>query len=212
MATKKFEIKIPQKAIDLKVEHENVLRLFQDDFDSSLNGKLKLIQLMSGVRLSDLRLMSVNDVNYVFNTCISVLSNFRVNEKPQQTIVLGGKEFELIDPHKVSTAWHIDFNQSIKVNKADKDPVWMACMFYFPKGEIYGEVDGNENLIHPIRDRYELFKNEMPLQAYIEAKAFFLTKLQKSINRYMAKERAKKATLKVVNKINRLRGKEQLTL
>ncbi len=54
-------------------------------------------------------------------------------------------------------------------------------MFYFPKGAVYGDVDENDNLLNPIRERYNDFADHMELKVFLEACAFFLRKAERSM-------------------------------
>jgi hypothetical protein len=146
-------------------------------------------------------------VEKLYRVALGSFVGFRLNDHPPKEIVLDGKAFELIDPNKVASGWHIDFSNI----DYEKDPVKAACMFYYPKGHKYGEVDENKNLINPIVDRYDTMRDHLPLQAFLEASAFFLKKSVKSMQLQLAQQKGAMIGTKINKKLKSLFGRKQST-
>lgn len=102
---------------------------------------------------------------------------------PPKEITINGKTYELVNPEKIGVGWHIDWANG----DIEKDPVRMACLMYYPKGAIYGEVDAYDNLINPIKDRYKEFENHLPI-INIPRGIQFLQRFVTSTKRYTDKE------------------------
>ena len=172
-----IEIRIPKTAKDLRIRHNKVLNDLVIVKNPSLSDEILFLSEFTGVPMYELKKLYPSNINKLYRLSVRALSQLDINPSPPQVISLDGKEFELVDPHKVASGWHIDFSGT----DISKDPVKVACLFYFPKGEKYGETDENGNLINPIKDRYELFQDHMELGTFLEASAFFLQKFALSI-------------------------------
>lgn len=140
----------------------------------------------------------LEDTLQLYRHMCQVYSQIHIEEPPQE-ITLGGVAFRRIDPHKDGTGWHIDFS------KADikEDPVRMACLFYYPKAaKKYGEKDQNGNLLYPIADRYEVFKEHFPLEVFINSTAFFLTKIERLVRLSTETQRVERKLKKLLAPIS----------
>ena len=148
-------------------------------------------------------------------TAIKAMSNMDVTSKLPESITLKGQRFCLVDPGKVGIGWHIDWNSSAKQKTIEKDPVRLACLFYLPEGYNYSDVDANGNITHPIASRYELFKEEFPLDLFIRCTNFFLKRSLTLTKRSMVREIARRSRRKIntgVAVLNLFNGKPQLKL
>jgi len=201
------EIRIPRSKKDLRIRHNKAL---SNNIVSnpSLSEKSIFLHELTQAPLHSIRKLSVKDVDKLYRLCILSFAGFKLNDEPPKEIVLEGQAFELVNPDKVSTGWHIDWDV---ISKQD-DPVKYACMYYFPKGEVYGESDTNGNILHPSSDRYELFKEHFPLQVYLECRAFFLNRYEKSIRLQVAKAKGEQMGMKIRSKLQGMLGRKQSTL
>ena len=201
------EIRIPKSKKDLRIRH---LKAFSEGMFSdnpTLSEKIIFLSDLTGVPLYEFRKLSEKNNNKLYRIASLSCSGFKMNDKPPQNITLNNKEFELIDPTKAPTGWHIDKSKT----DAIKDPARMACLFYFPKGERYGDTDEHSNLVNPISDRYETIKEHLPLQVYLEASAFFLKQYERSMTLQVAKLRGQKFGKKLNRILRNTSGKNQLT-
>lgn len=126
-------------------------------------------------------------------------ANFDVNKRPPKDITINGKVYEMVNPEKIGVGWHMDWSHL----DIESDPVRMACLMYYPKGAIYGDVDEYDNLLNPIKDRYNDFENHFPLQTFLEASDFFLERFVQSAKRYTGSQ----ILISKARKLNPFNGK-----
>lgn len=200
-------IKIPKGKKDLRIKHHKAITESVFSERPTLEEKIIFLADLTGTPLYELKQLGKKDVELLYATSLMSFAGFKLNDSPPKQITLDGKEFELIDPHKVAAGWHIDFSNTDLKN----DPVRKACLYYFPKGEKYGATDDNGNLIHPIKDRQETIREHLPLQAYLEADAFFLSKLHRSISLQATAEKAAKRGANIREAVKSLFGRKQST-
>lgn len=198
MKTKSFSI--PKTTKDLRIRHLKALTNSTYENELSLEEVAQFMADFTGEHINDIRMLDAKDLINMYVHVKTIYSDIRINT-PVKEVILGGMTYELIDPHKVASGWHMDFSKG----DISKDPVWMACLFYYPKGVKYGQTDDNKNLLYPVKDRYNIFEREMELQTFLDASAFFLTKIEKSIKQSMVTQ---KATEKVVKILKPLLGKK----
>ena len=196
-----MEIRLPKNTEDLRIKHLKALNGVEEEPPRNLNDLIDFVCEFTGEKRSLVELFTTKgEILKIYEHLLGLFNDFKVMSKPPQTITLKGKEFELINPEKVGIGWHIDFEKS----DIEKDPVRVACLFYYPKGEIYGAKDENKNLINPIKDRYKEFENHFPLSTFLEASNFFLQRFVTSTKRYTDKE----IMLMKVRKLNPFNGRK----
>tara|TARA_R110002012_G_scaffold5793_2_gene26871 strand:+ start:931 stop:1548 length:618 start_codon:yes stop_codon:yes gene_type:complete len=201
------EIRIPRSKKDLRIKHLKALQECVISESPTLTDKVIFLTDLTGTPLYELRKLKPKAIDKLYAVAVMSFAGFKINDEPPQEIELDGNMFELINPHKVASGWHIDFS-SIDI---EKDPVRAACLFYYPKGHSYGETDENNNLINPIADRYETIKEHLPLQAYLEASAFFLKKSERSMNLQLVRLKAQRTGRKINQRLKSLLGRKQST-
>jgi len=202
-----MEVKLPSKTKDLRIEHFTALQnpYFLTEEKLDIMDQLEFIHLFTSISRPKLKRINATDIAKMFNHIVRLYSGIKVN-KPPREITLNGIEFELINPEKVGVGWHADFSKG----DMKKDAVYFGCLFYFPKGAKYGDVDENDNLLNPIADRYDIIKEHMPLDVFMNASAFFLSKIKQSMQISVQILRTKMAIEKMLNPLN-LRGKKAST-
>lgn len=194
------EIRIPKHKKDLRIKHLKALNECVISENPTLSEKVIFLADLTGTPLYELRKLKPKAIDKLYAVAAMSFAGFKLNDAPPKEIELDGKMFELINPHKVASGWHMDHSET----DGKTDPVRMACLYYFPKGEKYGEEDENKNLINPISDRYETIKEHLPLQAYLEASAFFLSILYRSERLRLAKRTGINKGLKFRKSVKRL--------
>lgn len=207
-----FEVKIPKSANDLRIKHYGIFKDGSKLIDQSMNGKIEFISKLTGLHLSELRILSQKQVDEIWKHAVVACSGLTIGSEPPQEIVMDGITFELINPKKVGIGWHIDFGAVIQAKLIENDPLTVACLFYHPKGHIYGEVDVNKNIIHSIEWKKPIFEEHFQLRTFLESSAFFLNWWQASTMKSTVKGIATNHTIKVVNKMRGSLGKEPLTI
>lgn len=180
-----MEIKAPKTVADLRIKHFAALSnpVYQTQMDDEL--ACEFIAEFTGLNVDLVKECQPAHLRLVYRHIQTLYASVRLGEPPQE-ITLAGVEYRRINPHKDGTGWHIDFS------KADikEDPVRLACLFYYPKAaKKYGEKDQNGNLLYPIADRYPVFRDHFPLEVFINASAFFLTRTERSIRLSMESQR-----------------------
>lgn len=207
MAIKEFEIKVPASCTDLRIRHEVALKFFKDGIiENNINRKVDFIVAVTGCDLYNVRVLTTSQLQKIYNACVMAFSGMKIGNPPKE-IVLNGEIFEIIDPHKVASGWHIDFSTAVENEVTEKDPTMLACLFYHPKGKLYGSTDGNKNIEISLKDKYEIFKEHFPLQTFLECKAFFLLKYEVLIKEFMVREKTRKSTKKFLNRARLSSGK-----
>lgn len=143
------------------------------------------------------------DVAKVYVKGVDVLSEFNnkfvkeFRKEPTKEIEIKGKTYELIDLKRPNVSFVIDADMS----DFEKDPVRLACMCYVPKGTVYGQMDEAENVTNPIKDRYQDFADEFPLDEYMRLHAFFLNHYVKSVSSYILAMKAQNQLKKALSMI-----------
>lgn len=207
-----MEVKIPTSAKGLRIRHFSSMPMvpedgFKQDYDSLL-----FLAEFTGLGYNRMLDFTLKDIKTMRDTALKAMATMDIVSKLPKSITLKDQTFYLVDPDKVGIGWHIDFNNS----SIKKDPVRLACLFYLQEGYSYSDVDENGNIKFTIASRYELFKEEFPLDLFIRCSNFFLKRSLASTERSMVREIAK---TKAVNKIstgiqvlNLFSGKRRLKL
>lgn len=195
-----MQIKLPKETKDLRIRHYKAYMnpLFGEDMGIEL--MVKFLAEFTGLDENLLKSNSNKDNIKVYNHAVNLMNSFELS-KPPEEITIKGTIYSRVNPDKVSTGWHIDFDRT----DTKTEFVRLACLFYYPKGGRYGAVDDNSNLVHPIHERYEDFENEFPLTTLLNAAGFFLLQLKELINK---STETKKTEIKVRLLLDSLSGKK----
>lgn len=206
-----MKIPLPKHSNDLRIKHYACLDsrfIKEDNAPLTILEQVEFLSLFTGINEKKLLTVNALDIVKMYNHVCELFNDIYISKNPPKEITLNGKVFELVNPDKVGVGWHKDFRDA-NLNEALKnDPVKLACLFYFPKGELYGDIDANDNLLHPISDRYNLFESSMTLKVFLESSAFFLTEFERSTRAYMG-NRKNLNTVKKNVLPNRLSGKNK---
>lgn len=202
-----MEIRLPKTTKDLRIKHYAPLTNDEYQENMTLEKMAQFVSDVSGVGVNKIKSkVHYKDLLEMFTHVTTLYAGINPSSQPPKEITLNGKVYELVNPEKVATGWHIDFGTC----DIEKDPVRLACMFYYPKGSYYGEVDVHDNLIHPIKDRYNVFADHLPLEVFISCCGFFLQSYVKSTRKFTVREIAKSKAMSAIKKVLSL-GKKQST-
>jgi len=196
------ELRLPKRTEDLRIKHFKALSNPNYTDTPTIREVCDFMAEFTGEHYNDVLTWDIPHMIDAYVHVKELYSDIRIN-KPQQVITIGGMEYELINPHKVGAGWHMDFAKG----DINTDPIWMACLFYYPKGVRYGTTDDNKNLLYPIAERRNAVEREMDLQTFLEASAFFLQKIERSMRGSMEKRKATEKTVKIIQS---LRGRKPL--
>lgn len=205
-----IEVKMPGSAKDLRIKHFASMAFAPVNDNPTDSEKILFLSTFTGLRYNQCLDFRINDVNKMTALALRAIAQMDLKSKLPKEITIGKQKFYLVDPNKVGIGWHIDMNNSAKKNWIKKDPVRLACLFYLPEGFNYSDIDENNNITHPIDSRYQLFADEFPLDLFIRASGFFLSRSLNSMMKSMVV--AKNLSLKqrislVTNLINPTHGK-----
>lgn len=186
------DIALPKETKDLRIHHYAVIqnRVYQSKMDLAL--KIDFLSDFTGVHKNELRKIDLEDIYKMYLHCIEIITGYTPQTPPSQ-IEIEGVKYNMVDPFKVSSGWHMDFEKT----DVKRDFVRLACLFYYPDGSDYGDTDKNSNLLHPIAERYEIFRKEFPLSVFLDASAFFLNKYKRSIDRYTVSQKLRMKLKKI---------------
>lgn len=195
------EIKLPKSRNDLRIKHLSILRnsIFQDKMTYEV--ACIFVSEFTGVSINEVRNWRLKDIEQVTVHLSNLFSSMDIKSKPEKEITLNGNQYELVDPEKVGVGWHIDFGAIDKV----RDTYTFAGVMYVEKGTQYGQVDGNKNIQYPLENRKKEFQEHMPLDVYLRASAFFLTKSLKSTRKSLVKQKGNHLGVKMAQVF--MRGK-----
>lgn len=173
MAKQKIkEIKLPKSIDDLRIKHLDLINRIDLTKDFSVPFMVEMISELSGESVDTIRRIDVQDVITLWKQAIKVFGGFKANEKPLEEITINGQVYEMVNPHKVASGWHMDLDNT---NTAE-EPERFAGLMYIEKGTSYGEEDRNKSVIYPLAERSQIFAEHMKLVDYITATSFFLSK------------------------------------
>lgn len=194
-----MDIKLPKSSKDLRIKHLKPIQ--SDKYLGQLDLPLmvEFISDFTGVSKNKLMRIDYKDIVKMTAHINGLYANFDVNKRPPKEITINGKEYEMVNPEKIGVGWHMDWSHL----DIEADPVRMACLMYYPKGAIYGDVDEYDNLLNPIKDRYNDFENHFPLQTFLEASDFFLERFVQSAKRYTGSQ----ILISKARKLNPFNGK-----
>lgn len=194
-----MDIKLPKSSKDLRIKHLKPIQ--SDKYLGQLDLPLmvEFISDFTGVSKNKLMRIDYKDIVKMTAHINGLYANFDVNKRPPKEINVNGKEYEMVNPEKIGVGWHMDWSHL----DIESDPVRMACLMYYPKCAIYGDVDEYDNLLNPIKDRYNDFENHFPLQTFLEASDFFLERFVQSAKRYTGSQ----ILISKARKLNPFNGK-----
>lgn len=204
---KNVPIKLPKSIEDLRIKHSILFDnpLYQDIG----NDHMLLVDFLHdvyGIEKHVLKTLHLSDIHRMYEAAAKAM---RYEPKPPpQEITLDGRTFVRINPNKVGLAWHIDAGATNMV----RDRVRTMCLFYYPKeGKYYGETDTSGNLIHPIAERIDVFREFCPLNYWLDTSAFFFASCERSMSVYMVQQRIKRM-LRKIRSLTNTRGTKSLSL
>lgn len=196
-----MELKIKKRIKDLDLTYIDCFHFINEvKEDWSIVNKIKLVKLYTKKDISN---VVVSDINKAFNIIIEVLNQYKPKEVPIY-VSYDGKDYELHqDYFKLPAGWFID---STNVD-FEKVPELLPAFAYIEKGMQYAEMDESENILNPLRERAEVFKENMTISQYLDLTGFFLRK-QKMFNlSYILTSRKEKSKSKKLSN-----GKKSFTL
>ena len=183
------QLKAPKTIEDLRYKHLSAFtsESFQlKGHNPDVDTIVKFVAAFFGIVEPMVLRMEFSDLQKVYRHCVGLWAGFGLQPLPKE-IEVNGKHYELVDLKRPSAGWVIDSDAS----DFEAEPARLACICYIPKGTKYGDIDENENILHPISERLDDFKQHFPLVLHCHLSAFFLQRYVTFAKRYTAIERAK---------------------
>lgn len=181
-----MEIKLPRTIKELRLQHlEAVAKLNPSGLDAY--DKLVLVNELTGIDTEILRRVSLKDLDAIIKQYFTLITS--CNEvNPPKEIEVNGKKFKLIKSvSEMPLAWHIDLNHFDV-----KDAAVVAAFCYIEKGMSYCELDKQSNVLNPLANRIELFREYLSADVYIALSFFFQKKLKDYTNAYTEIQKQRK--------------------
>ena len=167
---KNYKGTIPNKLSDYRLKHFGAFENYNNGIGSE-EDTIALVAGITGLPFNVVRMIAPKEFAKIHLNIALSFSNFKTSEPPKE-VVIGGKYFTLVDPHKVGMGWHVDFR-----NVSRKSHSMMSAMFYVEKGMKYAQSDEDGNILNSFKDRAKFFEEHFPMALYINANAFFLNKI-----------------------------------
>jgi len=205
MSTQKT-IKLPKTHKDLRIHHFNCIKEF-DEYGMDLPAKVRFVALFINRSVNFVWSIEKDVFEDMYNHIVDLFSKMVIPINPPKEITVDGLVYELIDPKKCATSWHQDWG----LFDINKDPVNIACLFYHPKGHFYGEIDDNDNLIHPVKWKYQHIKHDMELGVFMSCASFFLLNYLKSTKQLISRQIAEKKATRLLQSLPSFLLKKQYT-
>ena len=198
------EIKLPKTIKDLRISHLQALTNEQFGDTMSDEDIVKFVSIFAGISEQEVLTIVPKDVVRMYNHLAEMWDEFKPRNTPPVEIVINGKTYRRADPNKEGYGWHIDWKRNASLD----DPIRLACMMYIPMG-VYGAMDENSNMINPISERYEDFKNDFPLTTYLESQGFFLHNWLRSTTKLTLQRKAHQMAMnsKILKRLSRSKTK-----
>lgn len=173
MKTKTIEVKTSLS--EYRIEHFNSfvdLKRIKNVKFPTPQEKLKVCSDFTGVDLMELRQFNIVSINNLFNSIAEGLGTYENRAVPTE-VKFGETVYSFIcqDWSEVPIGWVAD----VSASDFKEHPEKLAAMCYIEKGMRYGQTSSGSKVIqNPNSDRMEIFKQQFPLDRYIDLSAFFL--------------------------------------
>lgn len=176
-----------------KLEYFEILHNVKDLELIPIRDRVKLNSVFTG--LDEKYLLTVTkQSNYKLSKAINELVEQYTPKAIPTKLKFDGQVYTLReDLGKMPTAFWVDIsNQDI-----EKNPIRMASSIYIEEGMQYSELDANKNWLNPVSKRDKIFKEQLPLETYLDIQGFFLTKYNELTPLYMEAKKVVAKSLKI---------------
>lgn len=196
-----MNIKIPTKISRLKLRHVEAFNLLEGK-EIRVSDKIKVISILTGISEDKLKRYEWKGLRETFNKIVECFNTYEQQELPL-SLTYGGVKYNLVEQmDKMPTGWFIDADTAnLEVN-----PEYLASLCYIEDGMSYAEKDKHNNIKNPLKDRAEVFKNNMPLDTFLDLTGFFLLRHKQYKIAYTQIQQVRIKRLK--EKEERLNGKK----
>lgn len=147
-----------------------------DDLFQMLDFQCQLISIFSGLTVSKVKQLAINDVHRLAGHCTRMLSSYEYAEPLGQVTINGQRYVFEKDFRLITTGQIIDLKL---IDDVASDPVQALAICYVEDGMEYCQEDSRGRVLNPNDKRYQAFKEEFDGVEFMNFFGFFLRESEK---------------------------------
>jgi hypothetical protein len=148
----------------------------EDDLFQMLDFQCQLISIFSGLTVSKVKQLAINDVHRLAGHCTRMLSSYEYAEPLGQVTINGQRYVFEKDFRLITTGQIIDLKL---IDDVASDPVQALAICYVEEGMEYCQEDSRGRVLNPNDKRYQAFKEEFDGVEFMNFFGFFLRESEK---------------------------------
>lgn len=148
----------------------------EDDLFQMLDFQCQLISIFSGLTVSKVKQLAINDVHRLAGHCTRMLSSYEYAEPLGQVTINGQRYVFEKDFRLITTGQIIDLKL---IDDVASDPVQALAICYVEEGMEYCQEDSRGRVLNPNDKRYQVFKEEFDGVEFMNFFGFFLRESEK---------------------------------
>lgn len=148
----------------------------EDDLFQMLDFQCQLISIFSGLTVSKVKQLAINDVHRLAGHCTRMLSSYEYAEPLGQVTINGQRYVFEKDFRLITTGQIIDLKL---IDDVASDPVQALAICYVEDGMEYCQEDSRGRVLNPNDKRYQAFKEEFDGVEFMNFFGFFLRESEK---------------------------------
>jgi hypothetical protein len=148
----------------------------EDDLFQMLDFQCQLISIFSGLTVSKVKQLAINDVHRLAGHCTRMLSSYEYAEPLGQVTINGQRYVFEKDFRLITTGQIIDLKL---IDDVASDPVQALAICYVEEGMEYCQEDARGRVLNPNDKRYQVFKEEFDGVEFMNFFGFFLRESEK---------------------------------
>ena len=148
----------------------------EDDLFQMLDFQCQLISIFSGLTVSKVKQLGINDVHRLAGHCTRMLSSYEYAEPLGQVTVNGQRYVFEKDFRLITTGQIIDLKL---IDDVASDPVQALAICYVEEGMEYCQEDSRGRVLNPNDKRYQAFKEQFDGVEFMNFFGFFLRESEK---------------------------------
>lgn len=148
----------------------------EDDLFQMLDFQCQLISIFSGLTVSKVKQLAINDVHRLAGYCTRMLSSYEYAEPLGQVTINGQRYVFEKDFRLITTGQIIDLKL---IDDVASDPVQALAICYVEDGMEYCQEDSRGRVLNPNDKRYQAFKEEFDGVEFMNFFGFFLRESEK---------------------------------
>lgn len=148
----------------------------EDDLFQMLDFQCQLISIFSGLTVSKVKQLGINDVHRLAGHCTRMLSSYEYAEPLGQVTINGQRYVFEKDFRLITTGQIIDLKL---IDDVASDPVQALAICYVEDGMEYCQEDSRGRVLNPNDKRYQAFKEEFDGVEFMNFFGFFLRESEK---------------------------------